>query len=326
MAALSYVQRTNQILFGMDTMMNILLVYLMIGNSGAALSVDRLIARYRAVRASLRRSGSIDPATRAFLTQPPPSVGANFGIRLIQVHFCFIYLAAGLSKLKGAAWWNGTAFWDVMINPEFTLLRYSWFEDMMRAMVSVKPLYHAAMTLGVWFTWGLEIAFPFLIWTRLRQFMLWLAVLLHAGIGVLMGLNLFELLMMVMLLVYLPPGVIRDRLRGGPALKKLALSFNPADPKQARGAAAVAAVDVDAQVAVEPKKAERPTLTPAGAAALTGSAAVTALFADVRLLRFFRFLLWVPGVSGLLARLMFPGPASPAGAPRAGPPATAAAS
>ena len=40
--------------------------------------------------------------------------GANLGIRLIQVHFCFIYLAAGLSKLKGDAWWNGFAFWDVM--------------------------------------------------------------------------------------------------------------------------------------------------------------------------------------------------------------------
>ena len=32
---------TQQVLFGMDTMMNILLFYLMIGNSGAALSVDR---------------------------------------------------------------------------------------------------------------------------------------------------------------------------------------------------------------------------------------------------------------------------------------------
>ena len=41
-----YIHRTQQILFGMDTMMNILLFYLMIGNSGAGkLSVDRLVAR-----------------------------------------------------------------------------------------------------------------------------------------------------------------------------------------------------------------------------------------------------------------------------------------
>jgi hypothetical protein len=122
-AVLGYIHRTNQILFGMDTMMNILLIYLMIGNSGAALSVDRLIARYRAARASIRRCGTIDEPTRAFLAQAPPSTGANFGIRLIQVHFCFIYLASGCSKLLGANWWNGMAFWDVMINPEFTMMR-----------------------------------------------------------------------------------------------------------------------------------------------------------------------------------------------------------
>ena len=62
LAAVSYIHRTQQVLFGMDTMMNILLFYLMIGNSGAAMSVDRVINRYRAVRASMRRSGALDSA------------------------------------------------------------------------------------------------------------------------------------------------------------------------------------------------------------------------------------------------------------------------
>ncbi|MCS7270583.1 MAG: hypothetical protein NZ703_05815, partial [Gemmataceae bacterium] len=66
LATVSYIHRTQQILFGMDTMMNILLFYLMIGNCGAALSLDRLIARYRATRAALQRGG-LDAATRAFL-------------------------------------------------------------------------------------------------------------------------------------------------------------------------------------------------------------------------------------------------------------------
>ncbi|MDB5312147.1 MAG: hypothetical protein JWO38_6349, partial [Gemmataceae bacterium] len=253
-AVVGYVHRTNQILFGMDTMMNILLLYLMIGNSGAALSVDRLIARYRAVRASLRRAGTIDDATRAFLAQAPPSVGANLGIRLIQVHFCFIYMAAGLAKLKGPGWWSGNAFWDVMINPEFTLMKYEWFENMVRAIASVKPLYYTITAVGVWFTWGLEISFPFLVWTRARPVMLWMAVLLHAGIGILMGLNLFELMMMTMMLAYLPAGVIRDRLRGGPDLPKLGFEFDSAEPGQARAAAVVAAVDVDAQAALAPTR------------------------------------------------------------------------
>ena len=43
-ASLQYMHRTPQILFGVDTMMCILLLYLTIGPSGAAMSVDRLLA------------------------------------------------------------------------------------------------------------------------------------------------------------------------------------------------------------------------------------------------------------------------------------------
>jgi hypothetical protein len=319
-AVVGYLHRSNQILFGMDTMMNVLLIYLVVGNSGAALSVDRLVARYRAARASLRRAGRIDPATRAFLDRPPPSGGATLGIRLIQVHFCFIYLAAGLSKLKGPGWWNGQAFWDVMVNPEFTLLRYDWFEAALRSVASIKPVYHAATAFGVWFTWGLEIAFPFLVWTRLRPLMVWMGVLLHAGIGVLMGLNLFELLMMTMLLVFLPAGVIRDRLRGGPGLPRLGFAFDPADQRQARAAAVVAAADVDAQVAVEPTRGKGLPYLAADGSTVAGPAAVGKLFGSLRLLRPVRWAAYIPGVSGLAARLLFPGakpPASPVSGPRA---------
>jgi hypothetical protein len=288
---LGYIHRTIQILFGMDTMMNILLIYLMIGNSGAALSVDRLIARYRAARASIRRCGTIDEPTRAFLAQAPASAGANLGIRLVQVHFCFIYMAAGLSKLKGSAWWDGRAFWDVMINPEFTLMKYTWFETMVRKVVEIKPLYHLITMFGVWFTWGLEISFPFLIWTRLRPIMLWMGVLLHAGIGILMGLNLFELLMMTMLLVFFPAGVIRDRFRG-PGTPKVPYGYDPADPAQARAAAVVAAADVDGQVVFEPKKPQP---------------SAKSLFDSLRLLSVMKFVQWIPGLGGFVKKRIAPG-------------------
>lgn len=325
MAAMCYIQRAQQVLFGMDTMMNILLFYLMIGNSGAALSVDRLIARYRAARASLRRTGTIDPSTRAFLTTPPPTVGANIGIRLIQIHFCFIYLAAGLSKLKGPAWWYGSAFWDVMANPEFTLIRYHWYENMLRAMVSIKPLYYITTALGVWFTWGLEISFPFLIWTRLRPIFLWMGILLHAGIGVLMGLNLFELLMMVMLLSFMPAVAIRERLRGGPDLRRFTLAYNAANAAQARAAATVVAADIDGQVSVEAKQGTAtPIVTPAGGTAVTGRDVVSTLSGSLRLLRVFR---WVPGIRGILTRGLAPTAGGPSGTgTKPGPQAPAAAS
>jgi hypothetical protein len=304
MASLCYIQRSVHVLFGQDTMMNILLIYLMVGNSGAALSVDRLIARYRAVRASLRRSGTIDPATRAFLNAAPPTAGAGLGVRLIQVHFCFIYLASGLAKLQGVPWWNGTAFWDVMVNPEFTLMRFHWFESLIRNWAAFKPVYHLINTIGVWFTLALEISFAFLIWTRMRVVLLWAGVLLHASIGVLMGLNIFELLMMVMLLSYFPSSVIRSRLKGSADLPKFGYGFDPANAPQA--ASLLASLDVENQAALEPKPGvNRPMLT-TGGLPISGADPVSVLFSSLRLLRPFRWVLWIPGVKGILTRQLFP--------------------
>src|SRR6185312_16889881 len=131
--------------------------------------------------------------------------------------------------------------------------------------------------------------------------------LLHAGIGVLMGLNLFELLMMTMLLAYFPVGVIRDRLRGAPDLPKLSFGYNPGDERHARAAALVAAADVDGQVKFEPgPRYEQPT--------------AATLFSQMRLLSLFRVLLFVPGLSTTLARLFAPASAPARRTPAAGPP------
>jgi hypothetical protein len=312
LAVVGYIHRTQQVLFGMDTMMNILLFYLMIGNSGAALSVDRLIARYRAARASLARSGTIDFATRVFLAAPPPSKSAGFGLRLIQVHFCFIYIAAGLSKLKGAAWWTGTATWDVMVNPEFTLMNHQWYENALRAVMSIKPIYHAFIIGGSWFTLFIEIAGPFLLWTRLRWLIMFLATIMHALIAVMMGLNLFELLMIIMILAFVPDGVIRDRLRGGPDLPKLGFAFNPAAALSQRAAALVAATDVDAQVTFTAESGlTAPVLTDPDGKKLTGAEAFTALARSLRLLSAVGWLLWIPGIRGFLAQRFFPEPDAP---------------
>ncbi|QJW97405.1 hypothetical protein [Frigoriglobus tundricola] len=331
-AVVGYIHRTQQVLFGMDTMMNILLFYLMIGNCGAALSLDRLIARYRAARASLRRTGALDAPTRAFLACPPPSKSAGFALRLIHVHFCFIYMAAGLSKLKGGAWWDGRATWDVLANPEFTLLQYEWYEQALRRFVEIKPLYHLMISGGAWSTLFIEIAGPFLLWTRLRWLIVLLASAMHAGIAVLMGLNLFELLMMVMLVAFLPDGVIRDRFRGAGELVKRTFAFSPASAPSARAAALVIAVDTDGQVELVGESAlKSPAVSGPDGAKLTGPAGVTALFRSVRLLSAVSFVLWVPGVKGALARWLFPSPPAPpaptpppVAAPK--PPAPAAAS
>jgi hypothetical protein len=159
--------------------------------------VDRLIAWWRA-----RREGKTLPP-------PEPSVMANLALRLIQIHFCIIYLASGLSKLQGTSWWNGNALWGTMANPEFNPVHLRWYQDYLVFLCKHRWLWEMVTTGGVAYTLALEIGLPFLIWNRrLRWVMILAAVLLHVGIAFTMGLMTFGMMMLSMLASFLPPEAI----------------------------------------------------------------------------------------------------------------------
>ena len=86
-ASLNYIHRGQLILFGQDTMQTILITYLMIGPSGAALSLDALRKRYRAARALMGSGGRPVPWAESALAGPPRSWLASFAIRLVQINF-----------------------------------------------------------------------------------------------------------------------------------------------------------------------------------------------------------------------------------------------
>lgn len=310
LAAVSYIHRTHQVLFGMDTMMNILLIYLMVGNSGAALSVDRLINRYRAARRSLDRTGGLDAPTRAYLAAPPRSVSAGFTYRLIQIHFCFIYMAAGLSKLKGPAWWTTNAYWDTLVNPEFTLVHFQWYESMVRSAVEHRWMYAAMAAFGVYFTLLLEISLPFLVWTRMRPWVVIGGVFLHVGISVFMGLILFGLLMMTLLVSYIPGATVRQLLAGdGP---RLAFRFNARSPAHRRAAALAAALDTDNRLELTDAGPGAVSVLSDGQPLGTGEAAGEKLFGRLAVSRKVWLLLLVPGLGGWLAGRLSPADDAPA--------------
>jgi hypothetical protein len=204
LGALSYIERAPTTVFGMDTMMMIVLLYLMIGPCGEALSVDRLLHSWR----ERRRHGP------GWTPPPPaPSVGANLAIRLFQVHFCFIYLASGFSKLLGSSWWSGQAPMLVFLNTEFAPFNVPAYRSFLHFLSKHRGLWEAMMNLQVLFTLVVEIGLPFLIWNRhLRWVMICASVLLHTGIGLFMGLVTFSLMMLVMLLAFVPPVVVRRAL------------------------------------------------------------------------------------------------------------------
>jgi hypothetical protein len=215
MTSLWYIHRNPILLFGVDTMMVILLLYLMIGSSGAALSVDRLIARWwskakpRVVnrwRALWGRppwpESEIQPAV--YCPTPVPTVSANFAMRMLQVHLCIIYLVSGISKLQGPAWWGGTAVWGTLANFEFAPMAFEInhiqvYNQFLRFLGGRQVLLDSFLTGACIFTVAFELGYAFLIW---RPSTRWLflagAVILHGFIGLLMGLKTFSLIMLVM--------------------------------------------------------------------------------------------------------------------------------
>jgi hypothetical protein len=205
--ALCYVHRLcATAIFGMDTMMAIVLTYLMIGPSGAALSVDRLIANWRRRRLGLPE------------VPPEPSAFATLALRLLQVHFCIMYFAAGTTKLQGAAWWNGTAIWQTLTNYEFTPRpeAYTKFLHLLSMNRWVWELFNVG---GAWGTVALEISLPFLIWNRKWRWLLICAsVFMHTAIALSMGLTAFSLFMICILFAFVPPETVRGAIAWGRGL------------------------------------------------------------------------------------------------------------
>jgi hypothetical protein len=212
LAALNYIHRSPTTVFGMDTMMNIALLYLMIGPSGAAFSVDRLLARR-----GYRWFALLGWGRRTAAATPEPMVSANFALRLMQVHYCIIYAAAGTAKLLGGAWWNGTALWWTAANYEFTALRLPPYFNALRWLCAHRWLWEILFSGGVVYTILLQLSFPFLVWLpRWRWLMVSGSVILHTGIAVFMGLTGFGLLMLALVLSFVPGEVVRRRLLWAP--------------------------------------------------------------------------------------------------------------
>jgi hypothetical protein len=308
LAALFYIHRNGSILFGMDTMMNVLLFYIMTGPSGAALSVDRMIARYRAARAIFKAGGQPVPWAEAVLAGPRQSSMANFTIRLIQIHFCFIYMASGLAKLKGQTWWNTTAAWYIIANPEFTPLQYAAYESLLRAYSKSKLLLEILFGMMTYFTLFVEISLPFLIWTRARPYIVCLAIMLHFGIGWVMGLTCFALLMFAFLLSYMPASVIRERMTWAPGSgPKLTLHYSSHNPRHGKVVAFLRAFDLAGQISFRDDWSKKPDddshvqLVDENHRIATGDEIISC---SMRKLLLLRWIVYIPGVEYLVRRLV----------------------
>ena len=188
----STARRAPVLLFGFDQIVCTWTLYLAAtGASGQAMSIDRLLAR---------RRGKIA------VGPPPSTTSANLGLRLIQLHLAFIYGAAGLAKLQGAAWWDGTAMEYLVNTPEF---RRADLSGMSAFPMLLNLLTHGAL--------ALEILYPVLIWVRpLRPLVLAAVVAMHVGIDRTLGLTEFGLAMMAGNIAFVSGPWLRGLLDGRP--------------------------------------------------------------------------------------------------------------
>jgi hypothetical protein len=163
--------------YGVDNFMTIGLFYLML---------SPLPDRY-----------SLDWRLRELRPKNPQLLG--FWRRVLQLHLCVAYFFSGLTKCLGSGWWDGSNVWRALIRPPFNVIDPE-------ILVRWKYLFPVA---GI-FICLLEITYPFFIWNdKTRK--IWLICMcgMHLGIGLMMGMYLFALIMIVLNVAAFGPGLIR---------------------------------------------------------------------------------------------------------------------
>jgi vitamin K-dependent gamma-carboxylase-like protein len=197
---LSYCHRLTGTLFGLDQINAFIATYLMFGDSGGVWSMDRWLAT--------RRGG--ERAVRG-------TIGTNIAIRLLQLHMCVIYLFGGIGKMRGEMWWDGSALWFAFASLEYQSLDMTWM---------VKHRWLLALLTHITVFW--ETFYCFFVWPKLtRPVCLALAVMVHLGIAICLGMKTFGLAMIIGNMAFVYPETIRGivtRLARRPAAAKPAIA------------------------------------------------------------------------------------------------------
>jgi hypothetical protein len=146
-----------------------------------------LIGLFYCIFLPVGREWSLDARRRAL--RPPgddDAMDASLSVVVLRIHMCIIYLAAGVAKSVGEQWWSGDAIWRAISLPRFQQL------DLLG--LAQFPWLLQAVTVGAVLV---QVAYPVLVWTRLRALIVLFAELLHVAIAVIMGLWLFSAVMIV---------------------------------------------------------------------------------------------------------------------------------
>ncbi|WP_262059491.1 HTTM domain-containing protein [Streptomyces sp. STR69] len=191
---------------GGDNLILLMALYLVFTACGRRWSLDARRTRRRA-SAGKGESGSTDSGADdlrhqlAMSRRTLTAVLHNCGMFVIAAQVCFLYGSAGLYKVQGGSWGNGTALHYVL---NLDLFR-PWPE------LSLMVDEHTALiAIACYLTVLLQVAFPFVLFGRLKYPVLTMLLGMHLGIAVLMGLPLFSGAMIIADAAFLPDRFYRS--------------------------------------------------------------------------------------------------------------------
>jgi hypothetical protein len=162
-----------------DNAFRILLFYFCFTDMSARWSLD---ARRRA-----RRSHAVTPARR-LLPEWFPTILHNGALVAVALQLFIIYGVAGLAKVAGSQWADGTAvYYPLQLD---SLNPWPWLAQ----LVTANPL---AVNIATYISVYVEVFFAYLLLTRWTRIIALTGIIgMHVGIAVLMGLPFFSLSMM----------------------------------------------------------------------------------------------------------------------------------
>jgi len=189
--------RMTGMLFGLDQITLMIAMYLCFARPGSLWSLDSwLYGRFQNTytqHAWLRLcSGVLNRGCDSTVSE---CWSNTFATRLIQLHLCVIYLFGGLGKLRGEMWWDGSAMWYSVASYEYQSMNMTWTGHF--------PILSSIAT-HITLFW--EFSYCALIWPRwTRGMMLSMALLVHGGIALFLGMITFGVMMIVANAAFVSP-------------------------------------------------------------------------------------------------------------------------
>jgi hypothetical protein len=193
--------RMTGLLFGLDQITIMLAMYLCLSRCGSVWSADAWlwnryhdwIARQPWVR-WLMGLVSLDGSTMSTCCW-----SNTLATRLMQMHLCVVYLFGGIGKMRGEMWWDGSAMWYSVASYEYQSLDMTW--------IGYFPFFSSIAT-HVTVFW--ELGYCALIWPRwTRPWFLGIAVMVHGGIALFLGMITFGTMMIIANLAFVPAALLR---------------------------------------------------------------------------------------------------------------------